>query len=54
MLPLGFREGFFQVYDAASTGMISDLVRRLNQIDPADWTEASVRFCNQGRQIEKF
>ena len=48
MLPLGFREGFFQVYDAASTGMISDLVRGLNQIDPADWTEASAAFVIKG------
>ncbi|MBN2570264.1 MAG: DUF4384 domain-containing protein [Deltaproteobacteria bacterium] len=41
LLPLGFREGIFQVYDAKSTGMISDLVRRLNQIEPTDWTEAT-------------
>lgn len=49
LLPLGFREGIFQVYDAASTGMINDLVRRLNQIDPADWTEASAVFVIRGR-----
>lgn len=48
LLPLGFREGIFQVYDAASTGMINDLVRRLNQIDPADWTEASAVFVIRG------
>jgi hypothetical protein len=41
LLSIGFREGFFQVYDAKSTGMISDLVRRLNQIEPTDWTEAT-------------
>jgi len=39
LLSIGFREGIFQVYDAKSTGMISDLVRRLNQIEPTDWTE---------------
>jgi hypothetical protein len=39
LLPLGFREGIFQDYDEKSTGMISDLVRRLNQIEPTDWTE---------------
>ncbi|MEE9911716.1 MAG: DUF4384 domain-containing protein [Deltaproteobacteria bacterium] len=40
LLPLGFQEGIFQVYDEKSTGMIGDLVRRLNQIDLADWSEA--------------
>ena len=44
LLPLGFREGLFQVYDAKSTGMISDLVRRLNQIEPTDWTEATAVY----------
>jgi hypothetical protein len=44
LLPLGFREGVFQVYDAKSTGMISDLVRRLNQMEPADWSEATVVY----------
>lgn len=44
LLPLGFREGMFQVYDAGSTGMVSDLVRRLNQVDPTDWTEASATY----------
>jgi hypothetical protein len=28
------------VYDAKSTGMISDLVKKLNQLEPTDWTEA--------------
>lgn len=41
LLSIGFREGIFQVYDAKSTGMISDLVRRLNQIELTDWTEAT-------------
>ena len=44
LLSIGFREGIFQVYDAKSTGMISDLVRRLNQIEPADWTETTAVY----------
>ena len=44
LLPLGFREGVFQVYDANSTGMIGDLVRRLNQIELTDWTEATTVY----------
>jgi hypothetical protein len=44
LLSLGFKEGVFQVYDAKSTGMISDLVRRLNQIEPTDWAEATVVY----------
>lgn len=41
LISLGFREGVFQVYDAKSTGMISDLVKRLTQIEPNDWAEAT-------------
>lgn len=44
IISLGFKEGLFKVYDAKSTGMISDLVKRLNQISPSDWTEASVVY----------
>ena len=44
IIPLGFQEGFFKVYDAKSTGMISDLVKRLNQIEPTDWTEATAVY----------
>jgi len=44
LLSLGFREGMFQVYDAKSTGMISDLVKRLNHLDPVDWTEATASY----------
>jgi hypothetical protein len=44
LLSLGFKEGSFQVYDEKSTGMISDLVRRLNQIGLADWTEATAVY----------
>jgi hypothetical protein len=34
----------FEVYDAKSTGMISDLVKKLNQLEPTDWTEATVVY----------
>jgi len=44
LIALGFREGVFQVFDARSTGMIDDLVRRLGQLDPEDWTEASATY----------
>jgi len=44
LLSIGFKEGIFQVYDAKSTGMISDLVRRLNQIEPTDWAETTAVY----------
>jgi hypothetical protein len=44
LIPLGFQEGMFTTYDASSTGMINDLVRRLNQLDPADWAEATAVY----------
>lgn len=44
IIPLGFQEGVFKVYDAKSTGMISDLVKRLNQLAPFDWTEATAVY----------
>jgi hypothetical protein len=44
ILSLGFREGMFKVYDSRSTGMISDLVKRLNRIDPDKWTEATALY----------
>jgi hypothetical protein len=44
LIPLGFREGIRQVYDARSTGMISDFVKRLSRLDPADWSETSVSY----------
>jgi hypothetical protein len=44
LLSIGFKEGIFQVYDAKSTGMIGDLVRRLNQIELTDWTEATAFY----------
>ncbi len=44
LIALGFREGVFQVFDARSTEMIGDLVRRLNRLDPGDWTEAQAAY----------
>lgn len=44
LLSVGFREGMFQVYDARSTGMISDLARRLNRIELTDWAEATAVY----------
>jgi len=44
LVSLGFQEGMFKVYDAHSTGMISDLVKRLNQIEPSEWAEAQVVY----------
>jgi hypothetical protein len=49
LLPLGFKEGIFHVYDEKSTGMIGDLVRRLNQIELTDWTEATVVYTLKKR-----
>ena len=39
ILERGFQEGMFQVYDARTTGLVGDLARKLNQLDPADWGE---------------
>lgn len=44
IVPLGFQEGMFKVYDAKATGMISDLVKKLNQLEPTDWTEATAAY----------
>jgi hypothetical protein len=44
IIPLGFQEGLFKVYDAKSTGMISDLVKKLSQLEPTDWTEATAVY----------
>ena len=44
IVPLGFQEGMFKIYDAKSTGMISDLVKRLNQLEPDDWAEATAVY----------
>ena len=44
LLPLGFQEGIFTVYDAHSTGMIADLVRRLSMLPPEGWREATIGY----------
>jgi hypothetical protein len=44
LLSLGFKEGIFHIYDQKSTGMISDLVRRLNQIELTDWADATAVY----------
>jgi hypothetical protein len=44
LLALSFQEGMFKVYDSRSTGMISDLVKHLNKLDPADWAETTVVY----------
>ena len=44
LIPLGFQEGTFQVYTSQSTGMISDLVRKLNHLEPNEWTEATAVY----------
>ena len=44
IVPLGFQEGSFKVYDARSTSMISDLIKRLNQLEPSEWAEATTSF----------
>ncbi|MDA8126038.1 MAG: DUF4384 domain-containing protein [Deltaproteobacteria bacterium] len=49
LLSVGFREGVFQVFDAESTGMVSDLARRLNRIELADWTEATATYLLKRR-----
>lgn len=43
LLEKGFHEGF-AVYDARSTGLISDLLKRLNQLDPTDWGEMTLVY----------
>ena len=44
ILPLGFHEGMFKVYSSRSTGMITDLVRRLNRIDLGKWSETTLTY----------
>ena len=44
LLALGFKEGVFAVYDAHSTGLVSDLARRLNRIELSDWAEATATY----------
>ncbi|MBI4515722.1 MAG: hypothetical protein HY699_07895 [Deltaproteobacteria bacterium] len=42
--PLGFKEGMFGVFDAKGTGTISDLTKRLTQLEPTDWTQQMVTY----------
>jgi hypothetical protein len=39
----GFKEGF-KVYDGKSTGLVSDLLKRLTQLDPTDWGETTLSY----------
>lgn len=39
----GFKEGF-KVYDGKSTGLVSDLLKRLAQLDLADWGETTLLY----------
>lgn len=43
ILERGFQEGF-AVYDAKSTALISDLLKRLAQLEPADWGEVTLEY----------
>lgn len=44
ILSLGFQEGIFKVYDERHTGMISDLVKKLNKMEPNDWAEMTAIY----------
>ena len=44
LVPLGFQEGKYEVFDASKTGMISDLVKRLGRLDATEWTEATAVY----------
>lgn len=39
----GFKEGF-KVYDGKSTGLVSDLLKRLAQLDQSDWGETTLLY----------
>jgi hypothetical protein len=43
LLERSFSEGF-KAHDASTTGLHGDLLRRLNQLEPADWGEASAEY----------
>lgn len=43
ILERGFQEGF-AMYDARSTGLISDLLKRLTQLEPSDWGEVTLEY----------
>ena len=44
LLPLSFKEGLFTVYDAKSTGMISDLQKNIGKIDITSWAEETAVY----------
>jgi hypothetical protein len=44
IVPLGFQEGMVKVYDAQSTGLVSELVKKLSQLEPAEWTEVTAVY----------
>lgn len=44
LLTLGFKQGMFEVYDPKSTGMIGDLIRKLNQLEPDEWIDIKVHY----------
>lgn len=44
LLEKGFQEGIFQVFDSNSTGLVGDLSRRLNRINPSDWGESMIEY----------
>lgn len=43
LLERGFQEGF-AVFDAGSTALVSDLLKRLSQLSLADWGEATLEY----------
>jgi hypothetical protein len=43
LLQGSFKEGF-KVYDGKSTGLVSDLLKHLAQLDPADWGETTLTY----------
>jgi len=42
--PGGLRTGLFESFEAGSGEMISELVQRLNKLDPASWTEQTIVY----------
>ncbi len=44
IVPLGFQEGMVKVYDARSTGLVSELVKKLSQLEPAEWAEVTAVY----------
>jgi len=44
LTPGGLRTGLFESFEAGSGEMISELVQRLNKLDPASWTEQTITY----------